>query len=286
MRTRRQITAILASLLALTPLTACGTHPAQPNSILSSRITVGIVTDAEGFDTGDLKPSGFDIDVMNTLGTQLKAQMVPTLTTYADRESDLLSGRTDLVIATYSITPQRNHAGIDFAGPYMVSPQALLVRADNNKIAKKDDLKGKTVCAVEGSTAAETNIPGATATLEQTTHDCVGQLNQGNTDAVFTNSLILSSYTHASPNKYKVVLPGVFGEIQYLGVGLKSGHHADCETIDRILSNFLNTQWTQDFAAQFPGEAAAYSGSDTSQGNFASVFKPTVDDMSRLSCKL
>lgn len=287
MHSARHVITALVGMLSLTLVAGCaGSSPQPSDSILTSPVAVGTVNDAPGYDTGDVNPAGFDVDVRNSISTQLNLKMAPTLITYADRESELKDGTVSLVIATYSITSTRNQEGIDFAGPYMVSPQALLVRAGYSKIKRADDLQGKNVCVVEGSTGADTHIPGATMTQMQTTQDCLNTLDNGNTDAIFTDALILYGYMNADPGKYKVILPGVFGELQYTGIGLKAGHHADCEKINSAVTDFLNNDWARDFQTEFPVAYEQYTGSDTSIGNYMSVFKPTQDDMQRLSCKL
>ncbi|MCZ4124653.1 transporter substrate-binding domain-containing protein [Streptomyces sp. H39-S7] len=269
-------------------MTNCSVPDApEHNGPLSSPIVVGTVNDAPGFDTGTINQSGFDIDVMKSIGTGLNAKTVSTIIDYANRESGLLDGSLKLVIATYSITPERNKLGIDFAGPYMVSPQALLVRANDNRFTHKAALKDKSVCTVAGSTGSKTPIPGANmATQVQTTQDCLNLLARGDTDAVFSDSLILYGYVNSNPTKYQVALPGVFGELQYTGIGLTGGHHAACTRLNQLLTAFLDNQWTQAFRNNFPLAVQKYSGADTSTGDYKSLFKPTPQDMQRLSCKL
>ena len=62
--------------------------------------------------------------------------------------------RVDLVIATYTINDERKEQ-VDFAGPYYVAGQDLLVRQDDDSINGPDDLAGKKVCAATGSTPIE-----------------------------------------------------------------------------------------------------------------------------------
>ena len=59
-----------------------------------------------------------------------------------------------MIFATYSITDERKEA-VDFAGPYFVAGQDLLVRADDNDITGPEDLNGKNLCSVTGSTSAQ-----------------------------------------------------------------------------------------------------------------------------------
>lgn len=257
------------------------------SSILGQQITVGVLDDAPGFEVGDRNPAGFDIDLMSAIGTELHTPVTSTPLTSADRESLLKSGNVEIVIAAYSITSQRNQQGIDFAGPYMVSPQALLIRADDKSITDMDSLKGKSVCTVGTTTGSTVIIPGANmSTKEPTTEDCVNLLRKHNTDAVFTDTILLYGYTKANPGAFNVVLSGVFGELQYYGIGLLGHHHADCLKLNAVIRDYLRAQWRQDFQAALPDAVAAYPGSDTSGGDFESRFKPQYSDMLRLSCKL
>lgn len=277
----------LTVLGALVLLAGCAQPPDPDPSILTGTIIVGVVTDRPGFGVGDLNPAGFDIDLMNAIGVGLHTPVTAKPLTVADRERMLNSKNVTLVIATYSITKSRNERGIDFAGPYMVSPQALLIRSDDRSITTKDSLKDKSVCTVAEGTSAEVTLPvEKTPTNRPTTRECVEDLRADKTDAVFTDSVILYGYTHANPGKFKVVFSGVFGVPQYYGIGLFGSHHADCLKLNAVISDYLRTRWRHDFQAQLPDAVTAYPASDTSGGDFESRFKPKDSDQTTLSCKL
>jgi glutamate transport system substrate-binding protein len=276
-----------AGLLLLALATACGGSSSPAGSVLSGeRVTVGTIADAPGFDF-DVPAAGFDIDVMHAVGAALDKKMVPSPIFYKDRPGQLLDGTLQLVIATYSITQGRNDAGIDFAGPYMVSPQGLLVRKTDDTFRSAKDVRGKSVCTAEDTTGGGTDIPGAHMDDQQpTTQGCVDQLAAGNTDAVFSDWLILDGFMHLHPDEYKVVLPNVFGQLQYLGIGLKKGHHADCLKLNGVLTNFLDKQWATDFLTDFPYAIKDYNQQTGQARDYQSVFKPTSSEVQRLSCKL
>ncbi len=276
----------LIVLSALVLLTGCSDPEPEP-SILTGTIIVGVLEDLPGFGTGALNPVGFDIDLMNAVGAGLHTPVTAKPLTVADRESMLKSRNVTLVIAVYSITPARNQRGIDFAGPYMVSPQALLVRADDTSITSKNSLTNKSVCTVAAGTGAEVTLPSVnTVTKRPTTRECVNDLRAHNTDAVFSSETIQYGYTHAYPGEFKVVLSGAFGELQYTGIGLLGHHHADCLKLNAVIGEYLRTQWRHDFQAQLPDAVTAYPGNDTSGGDFESRFKPKASDQVGLSCKL
>ena len=59
-----------------------------------------------------------------------------------------------MIFATYSITDTRKEV-VSFAGPYFVAGQDLLVAADDDSITGPEDLEGKNLCSVTGSTSAQ-----------------------------------------------------------------------------------------------------------------------------------
>ncbi len=291
MRMTKTLAVVAALMFAAVP--GCGSHDQRCDTnaslLCGSTLIVGVVDDRPGFAVGDVNPSGFDIDVMHALGTGLHLQTTTHVLTSADRVSELQNRQVTLVIAIFSITPQRNDSGIDFAGPYMVSPQALLVRANDKRIKNgssgADSVKGKSVCTVGTTTGASVKIPGAImSTQASTTKECVGLLDQRKVDAVFTDTLVLEGYLQAGGKKYRVVQSGTWGETQYYGVGLLRGHRADCERINAVLTDYLAKQWRTDFQATLPKAASTASGGDTHIGDFESVFKPKESDMTRLTC--
>lgn len=277
----------LTVLSVLVLLTSCGSScPLTPEpSILTGTIVVGVVDETPGFSLGALNPAGFDINLMKAIGATLRTPVTSTPLTIADRGPKLHSRNVTLTIAMYSITTARNEAGIDFAGPYMVTPQALLIRADDTRITTTDDLRGKSICTQKESTGSNVKIPGADMTTQPpTTAECVDLLGKGSTDAVFTDALILYGFTHVNKDKFKVILTGDFGELQYYGIGLLGHHHADCLKLNEVIRDYLRTQWRTDFRATLQDAVTAYPGD--SSGDFESHFKPHDSDMGKLACKL
>jgi glutamate transport system substrate-binding protein len=67
----------------------------------------------------------------------------------AEREDLISSGKVDIVVATYTINDERKKR-IDFAGPYFVAQQDIMVRADDTSIKSADDLNGRKVCTLGG----------------------------------------------------------------------------------------------------------------------------------------
>lgn len=193
-------------------------------------ITIGTKFDQPLFGQAgpDGKPVGFDVEIGKIIAGKLgispdKIEWIETVS--ANREPFLQNGQVDLVIATYTINDKRKEV-VDFAGPYYIAGQALMVAADNTTITGEDALSGAKVCSVEGSTPAEyiaTNHPEAELVTFDTYSKCVTELNNGQIDAVTTDNVILAGFVAADKEKLKMVADGATFTEEPYGIGLKKG---------------------------------------------------------------
>ena len=94
------------------------------------------------------------------------------------------------------MAPEADLFDVDFAGPYYEAGQDIMVPADNPQgIQGPDDLAGKNVCSVEGSTPAQTvrgEHPEAQLTLSDVYSKCADARKNGQVDAVTTDNVILT----------------------------------------------------------------------------------------------
>ena len=121
----------------------------------------------------------------------------------ADQRQQLLeSGGADLIVSTFSITDQRKQV-VDFAGPYFVAHQDLLVRRNDTEITGPEALDGKTLCSVPGTTSAAyvtSHFLGNIKLLEKPRFsDCVTALANSEVDAVTTDDVILAGLRRPTP---------------------------------------------------------------------------------------
>lgn len=176
----------------------------------------------------DGNPLGFDVEMGKIIAGALgidPENIEWSETVSANREPFLEGGQVDIVVATYSITDTRKEV-VDFAGPYYVAGQALLVLAENEDITGEDSLAGKKVASVDGSTPAQyilDNHPDAELVPFDTYSKCVAALTNGQVDVVTTDNVILAGFKEADPDNLKLVNDGeTFTEEPY-GVGLAQG---------------------------------------------------------------
>ena len=231
----RKVTAASAAVLALAVgATACGSSNNDKGGGSSSgggkKITIGIKFDQPGI--GQKTPqgyAGFDVDVATYVAKKLgysANQIEWKESKSADRETMLKRGDVDFIAASYSITPEREKS-VDFAGPYLLAHQDVLVRANDNSIKSPADLNKKKLCSVTGSTSAQ-NVKDKLAPKAQlqqypTYSACLTGLQSGAIDALTTDDSILAGYASQAQYKGKFKLGGFKMTNENYGIGVKKG---------------------------------------------------------------
>ena len=218
-------------------------------------LTVGIKFDQPGLGlrNPDGTFSGFDVEVAEYVAGKLG--VTPENITWkeapsAQRETLIQNGEVDYIVATYSITDARKEK-VDFAGPYFVTGQSLLVRSDNTDITGPESLSGgKKLCSVTGSTPAQRvkdNYAQDVQLQEFDTYSaCVEALRNGAVDAVTTDAIILAGYAAQYPGQLKVV--GEPFSTENYGIGLKKGDTETRNQInDAIEAMIADGSWEQAF---------------------------------------
>ena len=220
----------------------------------AGEVTIGVKYDQPGIGfkgaTDDV-PTGFDPEMGKIIAGQLgiPADKIEWVETISDnREPFLQKGTVDFVLASYSITPERREI-VGQAGPYYVTGQQLLVASDSD-IKGPDDLKGKKVCSVTGSTSIATveKEYGAEPAGFDTYSECVDQVLSGAVDAMTTDGAILLGYAAEHPDELKVVVEP-FSEERY-GVGYSLDYPEMCQWIvDTLTAAQEDGTWEDAFAA-------------------------------------
>ena len=174
--------------------------------VTEGKITIGIKFDQPhlGFKDGSTY-TGFDVDVATYVAGKLgftPDKIVWTESVSAQRETLLQNHQVDMIFATYSITDARKEK-VEFAGPYFVAGQDLLIRAGETDITGPESLNGgKKLCSVAGSTPAQKikdTYAANVQLVEFTTYsECVQALIAKRVDAVTTDDIILAGLAAAS----------------------------------------------------------------------------------------
>jgi glutamate transport system substrate-binding protein len=192
-------------------------------------VTVGTKFDQPLFGLKNLegKPEGFDVEIAKLIAGELgiaadKVNFIESVS--ANREPFIQQDKVDFVVATYTINDKRKQV-VDFAGPYYEAGQDIMVAKNNPEgIAGPEDLAGKKVCSVTGSTPAEnirTNYPDAELTEFDVYSKCAEALKNKQVQAVTTDNVILLGLISQDPEAFELV-GKPFTKEPY-GIGLKKG---------------------------------------------------------------
>ncbi|GGQ79380.1 glutamate ABC transporter substrate-binding protein [Streptomyces pilosus] len=248
----RKVTAASAAVFALAlTATACGGDDSGDGGSSSSgggeKIKIGIKYDQPGLGlkTPDGSFSGFDVDVATYVAKELgyePNQIEWVETKSADRENALSRGDVKLIAATYSITDERKQK-VDFAGPYLLAHQDLLVKSDSD-ITEATDLNDKKLCSVTGSTSAQ-NVKNDFAPKAQLSNrggysECLSALQNGQVDALTTDDSILAGYAAQDEYKGKFKLAGLKLSNENYGIGVKKGDTATVDKVNKALEKMVS----------------------------------------------
>jgi glutamate transport system substrate-binding protein len=245
-----------AALTALIGLTAAGTvacssggtvqTPSTVSGAPGGKLTIGISFDQPGLGLRDGDSyTGFDVltatYVAQALGVP-KENITWQRADPAEREKLLEDGDVDLVFSTYSITDERKQK-VDFAGPYFLAHQDLLVRRNETDITGPDTLGGRVLCSVTGTTSSAyvtANFLGNIELVEKPRFsDCVEALAASEVDAVTTDDVILAGFAAQPEYKGKLKVVGKGFTDEYYGVGVPKGDDDMVTKVNAALQQYI-----------------------------------------------
>jgi len=251
MRVRPSAVALAAVAVAAMGVSGCAKK--ENTSVVDKakdgkKVVIGVKYDqpALGQKTGS-GVEGFDVDVARYIAKKLGVKNDKNVefkeARSANRETFLQNGTVDMVIATYSITDARKPK-VTFGGPYVVTHQDLMVRANDTAIKDVQALKSKKLCAVSGSNSWRNITEGtnklnvkvpATTVPAQGYEECITKLKGGSVDAVSTDATILAGFAVREGSAVKVV-NAPFTDEKY-GVGLKKGDVKTCNAVNQAIKD-------------------------------------------------
>ncbi|MFE4372432.1 glutamate ABC transporter substrate-binding protein [Streptomyces sp. NPDC056835] len=262
MKLRKASAAAAAVVVLSLTATACGgdSGDSADGGGGGDKITIGIKFDQPGL--GLKKPdgtfAGFDVDVATYVAKELgfdakniEWKQAPS----AERENLISNGDVKFVAASYTINDERKKK-VDFAGPYFLAHQDLLVRADDSSITKAADLNSKKLCSVTGSTSAQ-NIKDELAPKADLQEfggysECLTGLENKAVDALTTDDSILAGYASQQEHQGKFKLTGLKLSDEPYGIGLKKGDTDLQKKINDALTKMVSDgSWQKAVTANF-----------------------------------
>ncbi|MEC0298366.1 transporter substrate-binding domain-containing protein [Peribacillus frigoritolerans] len=209
------------------------------------KIVFGVKNDTRLFglknpSTGEVE--GFDIDIAKALAAEIlgdenKVQFKEV--TSKTRMALLNNGDIDAIVATMTITEDRKKE-VDFTDVYFDAGQSLLVKKGSD-IKGIDNLKGKKVLAVKGSTSSiniREKAPEAQVLEFENYSEAFAALKSGQGDALTTDDSILYGMADEDPS-YELV-GGTFTEEPY-GIAVKKGNSEFVEELNKALKSLKDS---------------------------------------------
>lgn len=230
---------------------ACGKKPAKMDTlgqiIQRDKLIVGVRDDAAPFGFRDKNGNliGYDIELAqniakNILGSEKKVEFVPV--TASNRIMKLNSGEVDILVATMSITEQRQQI-LDFSMPYYIAGQAIMVK-NLSKLSGLRDFRGKKLIIVFGSTSERnlrTNVPDVEVIGFKTYNEAFNALKAGKADGIIADDTVL--YGFAMNDKSVKILPKRYSQEPYAVAMRKEKESARLLTrIDFIIDNLQSSR--------------------------------------------
>jgi polar amino acid transport system substrate-binding protein len=202
------------------------------------RWVVGVKCDAPPFGYIDVKGhnAGFDVEIakwFSRFAFGREDRVTYTCAPTPTREPLLTTDRADLVIATFTYTPDRD-TRIDFSRPYYRATGRMLV-PNNSPISNVSDLNGKTVSTTSGSIYdrwVRKCFSGAKLSVFDNFTNARLAFEQGRADTLMFDDTVLLGIATADP-RYKLAAD-TFLALPY-GIGIKQGNVAMKKWVDSRL---------------------------------------------------
>ncbi|MFE9849482.1 serine/threonine-protein kinase [Streptomyces sp. NPDC005576] len=221
-----------------------------------AELKIGVKEDQPGLSQrqSDGSYAGYDIDLATRIARRMgyRAKDIRFVPVNSENRASMLSaGRVDLVIASYSITPERKEQGIVFAGPYYTALRSFLVRKDVPRAyTDAADLidDNAQICTVRGSTYEKWLVDaGYNLTKRQSSYQlCVDYLldDKSGISAVSTDDIILAGYVGQDPQKLQQISNA--GGAEGYGVAMVPGEPELKKEVCDALREIVNGQEWED----------------------------------------
>ncbi|WP_238650388.1 amino acid ABC transporter substrate-binding protein [Paenibacillus piscarius] len=199
---------------------------------------------------------GFDIDYARAAAEKMGKEVTFQPIDWSAKESELNSGRIDMIWNGYTITDERKEKVL-FTKPYLENSQVVVVLAGSS-LTKLQDLAGKEVGLQSLSSAAdalEANpVKASLKGVSEYTDNVLAltDLKSGRVDGVVIDEVVARYYIAKEPDTYKLMEESLAPE-QY-GIGIKKGNEALLNELQKALDELNSDGTAADISTKWFGE--------------------------------
>ncbi|MFP9129023.1 amino acid ABC transporter substrate-binding protein [Niallia sp. Man26] len=251
---KRLVTMILAVAAIFTIVAGCSKSAEKDDNTL----VIGIDDKFApmGFRDENNEIVGFDIDYAKAAAEKMgmKAQFQPI--DWKTKESELSSGRIDLIWNGYTITDERKEKVL-FTEPYLKNAQVVVTMADSS-LSKLNDLEGKVVGLQSLSSASDAldadPIKSKIKTVTEFADNvsALNDLKSGRLDAVVIDEIVINYYMTKEEGTFKVLDESLAPE-EY-GVGVKKGNEDLLNKLQKALDEMNEDGTASEISEKWFGE--------------------------------
>jgi polar amino acid transport system substrate-binding protein len=277
---KKAVFTTVTAALAVSALAGCGqTQPSNDatesndnNSVAASyrtvdeikesgKIVIGVFSDKAPFGYVDEQGEyqGYDVYFAKRIAEDLGVSLELVPTDPASRVEYAATGKVDVILANFTVTEERAQS-VDFALPYMKVALGV-VSPDASVIKSVDELEGKTLIVVKGTTAEtyfEKNYPNVNLLKYDQYADAYNALLDGRGDAFSTDNTEVLAWALSNPG-FTVGIDSL-GDIDTIAPAVQKGNESLLEWINNEIvsladENFFHADYEATLAPVY-GEAA------------------------------
>lgn len=190
-----------------------------------------------GFKDDTLTPTGSDYETAVLLAKNLGVSLEIVEVTGPNRVPTLVSNRADVVISTFSITPERQKV-IDFSMPYASAVQ-FVAAPKSLKLKSQDDLTGKRIGVTRGTTGdtvlSKLSVPGIEIVRFDDESTNMTAFASGQVDIVVQEPAVINRVAQQNPTK-EIEKKFVIADFN-VGIGLRKND----DSLKTYLDNWVRT---------------------------------------------
>lgn len=236
---------IIYGIIAVMALSIAGCNNKSQDAMDKETLIIGFDDTfvPMGFKDNNGEIVGFDIDLAKEVSKRIGKQVTFQPIDWSMKESELNSGKIDLIWNGYSITKERKEK-VNFTNPYLENRQVIITLV-NSKINSKVDLKGMNVGAQNQSSAVDainkeeellkTFKDGKVYTFE-TNNEALMDLEAKRIDAVVADEILARYYINKKGEGKFKILNDDFGDESY-GVGIRKGNEELLEKLNEAFED-------------------------------------------------
>lgn len=208
-----------------------------------------------GFKDDALKPTGSDYETAVLLAKDLGVDLEIVEVTGPNRVPFLVANRADVVISTFSITPERQKV-IDFSVPYASAVQ-FVAAPKTVSLKTQDDLAGKRVGVTRGTTGdtvlSKLPIPGIEIVRFDDESTNMTAFASGQVDIVVQEPAVINRVAQQNPAK-EIERKFVIAEFD-VGIGLRKNDEPLKAYLDSWVRANLKNGKLNSIYEKFQGES-------------------------------